>query len=70
MNNVFELQIDYQNDCNLIYTAFIQFKMCKHVRLNGRQGNYDKNKPSNLQKNSLFSKRYIKSNVIALESYK
>ena len=35
-----------------------------------RYGTNDKRTPSNLETNSLFSKRYITSNIIVMENYK
>ena len=70
MNSAFELQIDFKNDWNWIYAFFIEFRISRHIRLHRRHCIYDNKKPSNLHKNSLFSKRHIISNVIAIENYK
>ena len=70
MKSPFELQIDFKNDCNWIYAFFVEFKINRHIWLHIRQGISDKKKPSNLHKNSLFSKRYIISNAIVMENYK
>ena len=69
MNRSFELQINFQNDWNWIYAFFLEFKICRHIQQYRRHGIYDKKKPGNLQKISLFSKRYIISNVIGIENY-
>ena len=68
MNSPFELKTDFKNECNQIDAFFVEFEICRHIWLHGRQG--DKNKASNLYRNSLFSKRYIIINVIVIENYK
>ena len=65
MNSIFELEIDFKNDCNSIYAFFVKFETCKHIRL---YREHSKN-PNNLHKDSLFSKRYIISNEIMMENY-
>ena len=42
INSPFELQIDFQNDCNLIYGFFVEFKICSNIRLRKRHGIYDR----------------------------
>ena len=66
MNGPFELQTDFNNDCNWIYAFFVKFKVCRHIQLHRRHSN----NPNNLHKNSLFSKRYIIRNEIVMENYK
>ena len=66
INSPFELQIDFKNDCNGIYSFFAKFKICRHIRLCGR---HSKNL-NNLHKNNVFSKRYIIRNKIVMENYK
>lgn len=70
MNSPFELKTNFKNNCNRTDAFFVEFEICRHIWLHGRQGVYDKNKPSNLYRNSLFSKRYIIINVIVMENYK
>lgn len=70
MNSPFELKTDFKNEWNRIDAFLVEFEICRHIWLNGRQGVYDKNKASNLYRNSLFSKRYIIINVIVMENYK
>ena len=66
MNSIFELEIDFKNDCNWIYAFFVKFEICKHIRL---YRGHSKN-PNNLHKNSLFSKRYVIRNETVMENYK
>ena len=70
MNSPFELQIDFKNDCNCIYAFFVEFKIRRHIRLHRRHGIYDKKKPSNIQKVSVFLKKHLISNVIVMKNYK
>ena len=70
MNSTFESQTDFKNASNWIYAFFVKFKICKHIRLHKRHGIYDRKKPSNLHKNSLFSKRYVVSHIFMMENYK
>ena len=49
---------------------FVEFKVQRHTGLHRKHGIYDKKKPSNLHKNSLFSETYIKCNVTKMENYK
>ena len=49
---------------------FVEFKVQRHTGLLRKHGIYDKKKPSNLHKNSLFSETYIKCNVTKMENYK
>ena len=37
---------------------FVEFKIQRHTGLHRKHGIYDKKKPSNLHKNSLFSETY------------
>ena len=66
MTSPFELQIDFKNDCNLIYAFFVKFKIRRYIWIHRR---HSKNL-NNLHKNSIFSKRYIISNEIVMENYK
>ena len=70
MSSPFELQVDFKNECNWIYVLFVEFEICRHIRLHSKHSIYDKIKPSNLHKHSLFSKRYIINYVIVIEIYK
>ena len=65
MNSIFELEIDFKNDCNYIYAFFVKFEICKHIR---QYRGYSKN-PNNLHKDSLFSKRYIIRTETVMENY-
>ena len=64
MNGPFQLQNHFTNDCNWIYTFIVKLKMRRHIWL---QRSNSKNS-NNLQKNSLFSKRYITSNKIVMKT--
>lgn len=57
-------------DCNWTNVFFAIFKICRHIRMHGRQGVHDKKKKGNLHRNSLFLIRYIISNAIVTENYK
>ena len=70
MNSHFELQINFKNDCNWICALLVEFKIPKHTRLYRRRNIYDKKKPRNIHKNSLYSKRHLISNVIVMDNYK
>ena len=47
-----------------------RIKIRRYIRLYRRHSFYDKKKPSNLHKNSLFLRRCLISNLIVMENYK